>query len=602
MILKSAMTLIAVAIFSQMTYTQVIPDCGNAVPICSNTPVNGGTNGYGVDDFSGVTVSGCLEQTTSGSIESNSAWYRFRTNASGQLGFNIGHDNSEDWDFALYRTSDCNNLGDPIRCNFFDNSDAKSFIGVGEDPTGDPNSVHYEDWLQVMPGEDYMLFINNFSNSNSGFSVQFTGDIWTTNPTDALDCSIINNLLGSPIAACEGDTVTLDATTAGALSYTWYNDTGSGYAPISGETNPTLMVSTSAMYRVVVATSSGSIISDVQAFFSAIPVAQPVMDEGFCHTPDMVFDLQTKDSEVLGTQNPSEYIVSFHASAGDAASGANPLSKQYAKAPGSENIYVRLTSSTNPDCYDDSQHFILNAVETPEPTFPIEATLCDGSPGIVIGETLPNPSYSYVWSTGETTPNITVSQAGDYTVTITHSQGGVDCGVDRTVSTAISNTPVISVDIDFEDIKPSNTVTIQNDAEGSFEYRLDDGPYQTNPVFDEVLPGAHTVTARDIHGCSEVTENFVVVGFSPSFSPNGDVLNETWQIEGLSVLDSPVVTIYDRYGKLLWEMTEFSPGWDGSFQGMPLPSTDYWFKLSYLDTDGNRIYAKHLQSHFSLRR
>ena len=177
---------------------QVSPDCGNAVPICNNTPVNGGTMGLGIDDFNGSSTSGCLEEALSGSIESNSAWYRFRTGASGQLGFNIGIDTSEDWDFALYKTNDCNNLGDPIRCNFFDNQDGNAFIGIGEDPSGATANVQYEDWLQVEPGEDYYLLINNFSNSNSGFSIQFSGQIFVTNPYDTLDCSIINNLLGPP--------------------------------------------------------------------------------------------------------------------------------------------------------------------------------------------------------------------------------------------------------------------------------------------------------------------------------------------------------------------------------------------------------------------
>lgn len=600
--LKSATIFTAIAIFSQMTYAQVIPDCGNAVPICSNTPINGGTNGYGIDDFSGVASSGCLEQTTTGSIESNSAWYRFRTSAAGQLGFNIGHDSSEDWDFALYRSSDCTNLGDPIRCNFFDNSDAKSFVGVGEDPSGDPDSVHYEDWLDVMPGEDYYLFINNFSNSNSGFSIQFTGNIWTTNPTDALDCSIINNLLGPPIAACDGDVVTLDATTVGALAYEWYEDTGSGFTQIIGETNSTLLVSSSALYRALVTTSTGSIISEVQAYFSAIPTTSVVLDEVVCHTDNMVFDLGIKDAEALGLQNPSDFVVSYHSSSADANTGANPLNKQYEKLPGLETVYVRVASRMSPDCYDATVSFELNALETPNPAFETMVNLCDGTPSMMIGETIPNPAYTYLWDTGETTPTISITQAGEYTVTITNSHLGVDCFVDRTVSVAISNSPVISVDVAFEDIQPTNTVTITNEAEGEFEYRIDDGPYQSSPVFEEVLGGAHTVTARDIHGCSEVIENFVVVGFSPSFSPNGDVLNETWQIDGLSELDSPIVTIYDRYGKLLWEMTEFSPGWDGNFQGTPLPSTDYWFKLSYLDNDGNRVYDRHLQSHFSLRR
>jgi len=115
-------------------FAQISPDCANAIPICTNTPLNGGTNGFGIDDFAGAAESGCLEKTLSGSIESNSTWYRFKTGATGQLGFNIGFDSNEDWDFALYRANGCDTLGDPVRCNFFDNrQDPKTFTGVGVD-------------------------------------------------------------------------------------------------------------------------------------------------------------------------------------------------------------------------------------------------------------------------------------------------------------------------------------------------------------------------------------------------------------------------------------------------------------------------------------
>ncbi|WP_190809487.1 T9SS type B sorting domain-containing protein [Flagellimonas sp. S3867] len=595
-----AATLI-MAFYSQVALSQVSPDCGGAIPICNNTPVNGGSNGYGVDDFNGASSSGCLEQTTSGSIESNSVWYRFRTMAAGELGFNIGHDSSEDWDFALYRTSDCNTLGDPVRCNFFDNSDNISFIGVGEDPTGNANSVHFEDWLQVNAGEDYYLFINNFSNVNSGFSIQFTGDIFTTNPTDALDCSIINNLLGAPIAACEGDTVNLDATTVGATAYEWYSDTGSGFQLIPAETNPTMNVTTSAQYRVVVITPTGNIISDVQAVFNPIPITNVVSDELFCHTSGMIFDLETKDSEALGAQNPDEFMVSYHHTQTDAMTGLNPISKQFLKNPGQENIFIRIYSLTNPDCYDASESFSINAVVSPELTFADETTLCENSSGIIIGETAPNPAYSYAWSSGELTPSINVTQAGEYTLTVTNSIGGLNCEASRTVQVNMSELPMIT-DVEVEDFQANSKVTVLTDSQGNFEYRIDNGAYQSSNVFEDVAGGMHTITMRDLFGCGEVTENIVVVGFLPIFSPNGDVLNESWQIDGLSALNSPIVTIYDRYGKLIAQLTEFSPGWDGSFKGKPLPSTDYWFKLSYLDNGGNRVFAKYIQNHFSLRR
>jgi gliding motility-associated-like protein len=591
-------------LFWQFSHAQVSQECVNAIPICSNTPINGGTNGFGADDFNGATSSGCLEQTLSGAIESNSAWYRFRTSASGQLGFNIGHNSNEDWDFALYQASDCSNLGEPIRCNFFDNSENKSFIGVGEDPTGDEDSVHYEDWLDVNAGEDYYLFINNFSNVNSGFSIQFTGDIWVTNPTDALDCSIINNLLGPPIAACENETIILDATTSGATGYEWYSDTGSGFQPISGATAPTYTVTGSAQYRVVVTTAMETIISDVQVGFTPVPVTAPVSDEIFCHIPDMMFDLAAKDAEALGSQDPDDFVVSYHSSQTDANLGINPLQKQYAKNSGQEIIYIRTTSMANPECYDTSESFVLDAIETPELTFSEEVVICESIGSVQIGETIPNPGFTYQWSNGEQTPTITVSEEGEYTLTATNSSSGSSCETSRTVTVSVSTVPSIAdVSIDVQDLRTNNIVTIITEGDATnLEYRMDDGAYQSSNVFEGVAPGNHKVYLRDIYGCGEVEDDIVVVGFLTTFSPNGDVLNESWHIEGLSELNSPIVTIYDRYGKLIKQMTEFDAGWDGSLNGQPLPSTDYWFKLSYMDENGNRVNAKYLQSHFSLVR
>jgi len=585
----------------QAANAQVAQDCVDAVPICSNTPINGGTNGFGTDDFNGAASSGCLEQTTTGAIESNSAWYRFRTAEAGQLGFNIGHSSDEDWDFALYRATDCSNLGDPVRCNFFDNSENTSFIGVGEDPTGDLDSVHYEDWLQVEAGEDYYLFINNFSNVNSGFSIQFTGNIWVDHPNSALDCTIINNLLGPPIAACEGDNVILDATTVGATNYEWYSDSGSGYQLIAGANTATYDVQSTGQYRVVVTTSTENIVSDVQVGFNEVPVTGVLTYETFCQEANMAFNLNDKDSEALNGTDPDDFVVSYHSSQADADAGNHPLEKQYIPTGGLETIFVRTTSLANPECYDASQSFTLNAIETPILSFSDQAVICESVGSLEIGETNSNPNYTYQWSTGEQTPSISVSESGQYTLTVTNQSNGTVCETSRTVFVEISTMPQIS-SVDIEDLSVNNTVTINTENNGMYEYSMDGGDFQVSNVFEGVPPGVHTVRMQDPYGCGIVEEDIVVVGYLAIFSPNGDVMNETWQIEGLSTLNSPIVTIYDRYGKLIKQMNEFDAGWDGSFQGKPLPSTDYWFKLSYVDDNGNRTFAKHIQSHFSLRR
>lgn len=580
---------------------QVAEDCLNAIPICNNTPVNGGTQGYGIDDFNNAPSSGCLEPTMTGFIESNSAWYRFRTGASGQLGFNIGFDTSEDWDFALYKASDCNSLGDPIRCNFFDNSDEDAYMGVGEDPTGNTDNVQYEDWIQVNPGEDYYLLINNFSNNNSGFSIQFSGQIFETNPSDALDCSIIDNLLGAPVAACDNETIVLNATTSGALGYTWYADTGMGYQVIPGETSPSLSVTLSAMYRVQVSMPAPpNIISEVQVAFSVAPVTYPLADEAVC-VENGTYDLQLKDAEALGTQDPSTHTVSYHSSLADAQSGSNPLPKIYSVNSGAETIYVRVSSLENPRCYDASEQFILEGVVTPQLSFEDSVFICEDTAGEVIGELYPNPQYTYAWDTGENTSSISVTEPGEYTLTATNTTGGLSCSASRSITVTVSEPPVIS-EVVINDLQTVNTVEIINEVPGNFEYQLDEGPFQLSSVFSEVPPGMHTVTINDLNGCGTVTETIIVVGFSTFFTPNGDGTNDYWQIIGIETLREPVVQIFDRFGKLLFVMEEDYLGWDGTYNGVPVPSTDYWFKVSFLDESEQRVEAKYINNHFSLRR
>ena len=145
-------------------------------------------------------------------------------------------------------------------------------------------------------------------------------------------------------------------------------------------------------------------------------------------------------------------------------------------------------------------------------------------------------------------------------------------------------------------------MTINTEGTGSYEYQLDEGAFQDSAIFREVLAGAHTLTLRDKNGCGSITEEIVVMGFFNHFSPNGDALNEQWHVPDLSLLTNPEISIYDRYGKYITQLTEQSNGWDGTYKGQPMPPSDYWFKLTYTDASGNRAVAKYIQNHFSLRR
>jgi gliding motility-associated-like protein len=59
------------------------------------------------------------------------------------------------------------------------------------------------------------------------------------------------------------------------------------------------------------------------------------------------------------------------------------------------------------------------------------------------------------------------------------------------------------------------------------------------------------------------------------------------------------ISIFDRYGKLIYQFKGNQPGWDGTFNGADLPSTDYWFTLDYKDSNN---VQQSFKAHFSLMR
>lgn len=163
--------------------------------------------------------------------------------------------------------------------------------------------------------------------------------------------------------------------------------------------------------------------------------------------------------------------------------------------------------------------------------------------------------------------------------------------------------PVLDEVIILNDLADSNNIQIVVNGNGSYEYAINGGSFQDDPVFRDVPPGVNTVIINDKNGCG-ITEPipFLVVGYPKFFTPNEDGFHDFWNILGIETLTNPVVFIFDRYGKLLKQLDETTVGWDGTFNGRPMPSSDYWFRFDYSrDVDGI-VVARSLRNHFTLKR
>lgn len=138
-------------------------------------------------------------------------------------------------------------------------------------------------------------------------------------------------------------------------------------------------------------------------------------------------------------------------------------------------------------------------------------------------------------------------------------------------------------------------VTVEVSGIGDYEYALNrEGPYQDENVFRNLTQGTYTVFVRDKNGCGIAEEIFRLAlpptGFPPYFSPNGDGIRDYWQYVPPRVDPLPLTTIsiFDRFGKILAEFSANGQGWDGLYNGTPMPLGGYWYKAVTTD---NRVFT-----------
>ncbi len=316
-------------------------------------------------------------------------------------------------------------------------------------------------------------------------------------------------------------------------------------------------------------------------------------------TEDGKFDFTLSDAndDILSGLPPS-YTLSYYESYQDALLENNPLGASYTNSTAyNQTIFARIENDN--DCFGINQVELivheLPQIEIEEEviyclnTFPGRITL---DAGLLSG--FPS-AFSYQWSTGASTRQIQINKIGTYSVNVTTING---CSKQRTITVLPSNTATIDA-IDIVDGVQNNTVTVVVSGEGDYEFALynENSGYQDSNIFLNVIPGFHTVYVRDKNECGVVKKNIAVIGFPKFFTPNGDGYNDSWHIYGINTpkqIDSQVY-VFDRFGKLLAQLDPLGGGWDGTYNGKQMPSSDYWF---YTKLQNNRVF----KGHFALKR
>ena len=135
------------------------------------------------------------------------------------------------------------------------------------------------------------------------------------------------------------------------------------------------------------------------------------------------------------------------------------------------------------------------------------------------------------------------------------------------------------------DIKICEGIDTRNFYPGIFEsYRWQDN--STTYSQDVTTAGTVWVNVKDSNGCAGSDTVVIAKGICPAFSipnafsPNGDKVNDTWNIAGVKTTDIINVEIFTRYGALIYRNTQHYKPWDGTRNGSRMPVGVYYYIIT----------------------
>lgn len=302
------------------------------------------------------------------------------------------------------------------------------------------------------------------------------------------------------------------------------------------------------------------------------------------------------------------------------ASGASSYTWSGLNLSGTNQSIVALTSSwysivgsTAFGCTTADSTFIT---VNPEPIIsasPIVSEICMGeSISInVIG------ASTYQWSNGNTGASFSDFPMASETISII-GYNNPGCSDTTSVDIIVHPNPMASIGVTNGNLQSDNPGgTFQNNSIGQVNstWNFGDGTFISDNSVDVVhtFPyedGNYTVslTVSTEFGCTDSTTIGIQVSGDPiyyvpnTFTPDGDQFNNVFNPIFTTGFDPTAynLSIYNRWGELLFESLSHEEGWPGYYGGLKVPAGTYTYTITYFDKKENRL--KVLEGHVNLIR
>lgn len=197
----------------------------------------------------------------------------------------------------------------------------------------------------------------------------------------------------------------------------------------------------------------------------------------------------------------------------------------------------------------------------------------------------------YLWSTGGTSPQETISESGTYWVEIDNS-----CITQRdSIDVVFMDYPTVNLPVAATVCNNEGKI-IGTDYIPGATFEWSDG--ETGHQRKVTSPGVYTLTVTN--ECGSVTQSIDIfeeicacpVQFPNGFTPNFDGYNDIFRPISICDFQSFNLHVVDRWGNRVFQTKDPNQSWDGTYRGQSAPIGTYVYELKYRDELGERGFIQ----------
>ncbi len=377
---------------------------------------------------------------------------------------------------------------------------------------------------------------------------------------------------------CTGIPVTLAVQGSSAYQYRWYTN-----GVLDGNTSANENITQSGKYKVEVSACDNSWVPSKEVQVDLINVPTPTLQ-----TDKPSYCMGDNATLTAGVVIDKSYTINWYKDNVLLTANSNQTSL-VVNTNGSYSVTVSSNEANTDGSTCRQVAAAQNIIFNPPPTVSIQqivkTTLCDGQ---TVDLKVSYNTGTVLWSTGQSSDLITISTSGTYSATVTSVAG---CTSGSNINVQFFPNPILDLP-NYAVCVPSKKTATLTAPVGMASYTWNGQSGTNTYVVDH--PETVTLKITDANGC-QATQDIQVVDECPNitipnaFTPNGDGINDTWDIIGLEYDPTAIVKIFTRYGQEVFESKGYPKPWAGDYKGKQLPPGVYYYIITA--KSGSQIYS-----------